>query len=153
MFTRRTATVTISAPDASMAARVSAKSRYLPVPTIRRERYALPPSCRRSSATPSASADELHDFDHVALAQSAALVVVARQDVEVDLDRDAARAQSKLADQLRDRHAVAHVPRLAVQHDVHAQDINAATFLYNLGTIWLKLRPRGGAAWRRSNER
>jgi len=38
MFTRRTATVTISAPEASMAARVSAKSLYLPVPTSKRER-------------------------------------------------------------------------------------------------------------------
>jgi len=37
ILTRRTATVTISAPLSSIAARVSAKSRYLPVPTIRRD--------------------------------------------------------------------------------------------------------------------
>jgi len=37
MFTRRTATVTISAPLASSAARVCAKSLYLPVPTSKRE--------------------------------------------------------------------------------------------------------------------
>ena len=37
MFTRRMATVTISAPLASIASRVSSKSRYLPVPTSRRE--------------------------------------------------------------------------------------------------------------------
>ena len=36
-FTRRTATVTISAPDASSAAAFCAKSLYLPVPTISRE--------------------------------------------------------------------------------------------------------------------
>ena len=38
MFVRRIATVTISAPDATTASRVSAKSRYLPVPTRSRER-------------------------------------------------------------------------------------------------------------------
>jgi hypothetical protein len=38
MLVRRMATVTISAPEASIAARVSAKSLYLPVPTSRRER-------------------------------------------------------------------------------------------------------------------
>ena len=48
---RRTATVTISAPDASMARAVSAKSLYLPVPTIRRERKVLPATVQLSSAT------------------------------------------------------------------------------------------------------
>src|SRR5438034_9629240 len=42
MFVRRIATVTISAPEATIAARVSSKSRYLPVPTSSRERYARP---------------------------------------------------------------------------------------------------------------
>ena len=42
MFVRRIATVTICAPDATTAARVSAKSLYLPVPTRRRDRYARP---------------------------------------------------------------------------------------------------------------
>jgi hypothetical protein len=37
MLVRRMATVMISAPEASIAARVSAKSLYLPVPTSRRE--------------------------------------------------------------------------------------------------------------------
>ena len=37
MFVRRMATVTISAPLASTARPVSAKSRYLPVPIRRRE--------------------------------------------------------------------------------------------------------------------
>jgi hypothetical protein len=49
MLTRRTATVTISAPDASMARLVSAKSLYLPVPTISRDRYLLPASSKKSS--------------------------------------------------------------------------------------------------------
>src|ERR1700756_312479 len=43
MFTRRTATVTISAPLSSTAERVSAKSVYFPVPTIRRDLYDFSP--------------------------------------------------------------------------------------------------------------
>ena len=39
---RRTATVTMSAPDAAWARAISWKLRYLPVPTIRRERKARP---------------------------------------------------------------------------------------------------------------
>jgi len=42
MLVRRMATVTISAPLASTARRVSSKSLYLPVPIRRRERYARP---------------------------------------------------------------------------------------------------------------
>jgi hypothetical protein len=37
MLTRRTATVTIWAPDASTAAAFCSKSLYLPVPTISRD--------------------------------------------------------------------------------------------------------------------
>jgi hypothetical protein len=42
MLTRRTATVTISAPDASTAAAFWAKSLYLPVPTISRDAKVRP---------------------------------------------------------------------------------------------------------------
>jgi hypothetical protein len=38
MFTRRTATVTTSAPDASSACTMTAFELYFPVPTNRRER-------------------------------------------------------------------------------------------------------------------
>src|SRR3954468_15015375 len=41
--TRRTATVTISAPEASIAVAMVALSRYSPVPTMRRERNSRPP--------------------------------------------------------------------------------------------------------------
>jgi hypothetical protein len=37
MLTRRTATVTISAPEASCARTITAGDEYLPVPTMRRE--------------------------------------------------------------------------------------------------------------------
>src|SRR6202041_3656232 len=41
-LTRRTATVTISAPEAEWARRISSKLRYFPVPTIKRELKARP---------------------------------------------------------------------------------------------------------------
>src|SRR5450830_910468 len=48
MLVRRMATVTICAPLASTARRVSSKSLYLPVPRSRREAYALPAIFRES---------------------------------------------------------------------------------------------------------
>src|SRR5260221_3399283 len=43
-LTRRTATVTISAPEASMASRMFSNDGYFPVPTIRRDLNSFPPS-------------------------------------------------------------------------------------------------------------
>src|SRR5512147_2844611 len=102
MFTRRTATVTISAPAASMARRVSSKSLYFPVPTISRERYALPPISKLSLTALSPSADEMHDLDDVAGSQRPPRVLVARQHFLVQLDRQAAAAQRQLRDQIGD---------------------------------------------------
>src|SRR3712207_2761618 len=42
--TRRTASVTISAPEALCAAFISSKLRYLPVPTMRRDENGRPPT-------------------------------------------------------------------------------------------------------------
>ena len=54
MFTRRTATVTMSAPDASCAACMIACDGYLPVPTIRREEKVRPAITRNQSFCQSA---------------------------------------------------------------------------------------------------
>src|SRR5512147_254471 len=94
MFTRRTA--------ASMARRVSSKSLYFPVPTISRERYALPPISKLSLTALSPSADEMHDLDDVAGSQRPPRVLVARQHFLVQLDRQAAAAQRQLRDQIGD---------------------------------------------------
>jgi hypothetical protein len=48
ILVRRIATVMICAPDASTASRVSSKSRYLPVPTSRRDEKILLPSLKVS---------------------------------------------------------------------------------------------------------
>src|SRR6185369_844721 len=81
MFTRRTATVIISAPDASCARTITAGDEYLPVPTNRREVNVLSAIVKRSMALPISrspkssalpfdplsAADEVHDFHRVAL--------------------------------------------------------------------------------------
>ena len=68
MFTRRTATVTMSAPEASCACAITACDGYLPVPTISRDVNVRPaideggPDHRRLPA-----ADEVDDLDLVAV--------------------------------------------------------------------------------------
>src|SRR5690348_7906129 len=47
-FTRRTATVTMSAPEAACARAISGKLRYFPVPTISRDLNARPAMIRSS---------------------------------------------------------------------------------------------------------
>src|SRR5439155_4692358 len=94
MFTRRTATVTISAPEASTARRVSAKDAYLPVPTIRRERYSRPARTKGSADRAiSAASDEMDDLDAVAGGEPPGGVVGARHHGAVHLDGDPPRSE------------------------------------------------------------
>src|SRR5690606_33575391 len=136
---------TISAPLASMARRVSAKSLYFPVPTMRRERNVRSPRenvssmissgprgrpvalsrCGRWTAG-SAAADELHDLELVAGREPRGRVLVARHDVAVALDGDPALAEAELVQQVGDGDAVADVARLAVQPDLHSADDSGA---------------------------
>src|SRR5947207_287056 len=65
MLTRRTATVTISAPEASCACTITALEGYLPVPTMRRDVKVRPARTKASIAL--ASTHEVHDLDLVAV--------------------------------------------------------------------------------------
>src|SRR5437667_8449670 len=71
--TRRTATVTISAPDASIARAIVSLSRYFPVPTMRRDWNERPPMVKgmsrivsRAVVMRSTPSDEMHQLDCVA---------------------------------------------------------------------------------------
>src|SRR4051812_23935 len=59
---RRSATVTISHPEASSAAFISSALRYLPVPSIRRDVKILPPISSSSNIELTALLDELLRF-------------------------------------------------------------------------------------------
>src|SRR5258706_16144351 len=120
MLVRRIATVTISAPEASIARRVSSKSGYLPVPPSRREPYALPATTsasfvtRVSGAFTLASADRDHDLDAVALREALVGKAAARHDLAVALDRQALAGELELVEELRDRGRSIELARCAV---------------------------------------
>ena len=103
MLTRRTATVTICAPDASSAAAFSSKLLYLPVPMISREVNVRPATvqlsalmlCAMLTSTP---ADEMDDLVIVAVLDHRLRQKRARDHREIALDRDSMRVESKLVE-------------------------------------------------------
>ena len=100
MLTRRTATVTISAPDASTAAAFSSKLLYLPVPTISREVKVRPATVQLSASTGalhvhSAASDEMDDLKIVAILDRHLAERRARHDLEIALDRDPPRIEAR----------------------------------------------------------
>src|SRR5215475_13155103 len=121
MFTRRTATVMISAPDASTARRVSSNDRYFPVPMINRERYSRPASRKGSSIVMcrSAASDEVNDLDGVALAQRRRRVRGTRYDRPVELDRDAPPTEPERGHEVGHRRTVGQHMRLVVHRHLH----------------------------------
>src|SRR6185436_9264600 len=101
MLVRRIATVTICAPEASMAARVCAKSLYFPVPTSRREENFCPAISRTSFTSATSHCD--HDFEAVAVREQCRAVRPARHDLAVALHRDLLARQGHRQQQLRER--------------------------------------------------
>src|SRR6185295_14440747 len=112
MLTRRTATVIISAPEASCAWTMTAGDEYLPVPTMSRDRKVLPAMTKLSMAmlnpllrmllpyhhtegwrrNPAvdrlSAADKVHDFHFVAVVYLGRVERCALQHDEVVLHRD-----------------------------------------------------------------
>src|SRR5829696_5287085 len=115
MLTRRTATVTISAPAASCAWAMTAKDEYLPVPTISRDVNVRPAMTSGSgvamglvllSETPPglATTDEVDDLDLVALADHGRVEHRTPHNDEVVLDRDATGVDRQHREQGRNGH-------------------------------------------------
>src|SRR5687768_9331669 len=109
MLVRRIATVTIWAPEASIARRVSSKSRYFPVPTSRRDAYDLPATTSGSlvmldgASRPRtlASPHRDHDLDPVTLDQELVGEAAARHDLSVALDSEALAGELERLEDLR----------------------------------------------------
>src|SRR6266542_2490060 len=114
MLTRRTATVTTSAPATSMAFCVSMKSLYLPVPTHRRERNSIPAIVKRSSfmvvALP--PADEADDFKPVSIAQRGSGKCLTVHNFEVQLNGDTLGGDAQVGQKGCHRMALRHFPIL-----------------------------------------
>src|SRR5436190_14330828 len=102
MLVRRIATVTICAPEASIAARVCAKSLYLPVPTSSRDVKDLPAISSTSFISTSTHRD--HDFQPVAVGKQRGAMRAARHDFAITFDGDLAAGQRQALKQRRNRH-------------------------------------------------
>src|SRR3990172_4823524 len=100
-FTRRTATVTTSAPDASMARTMASLDWYLPVPTMRREWRVRSPMTSGVSVNAGAAAmfvmlssggstaaDKMNQLDAVAFADGRCGEALATHDSPVVLHHD-----------------------------------------------------------------
>ena len=125
MFTRRTATVTISAPDASTAAAFSSKLLYLPVPTISREVKVRPATVQVSALTVllrghSTASHEMDDLVIVAVLDADSPSVDARHDFQVALDRDPHRIEASSLTISAMLMPSAHPAMLAVDADLNA---------------------------------
>ncbi len=101
-LTRRTATVTISAPLAATAAAFWAKSLYLPVPTISREVNVRPATVQVSDSVISAT-HKMDDLQRIAFGQRDFAQCRARDDHAVALHRDLGRIEFEAADQIGNR--------------------------------------------------
>src|SRR6187397_2180010 len=119
MFTRRTATVTISAPLASTAAAFSSKLLYLPVPTISREAKVRPATVHVSAATDcgafnSTTSNEMHDLELVPLDHFDIGECRARNHFQIVLDGDLPRIESDGLEHCSEAASAGNSPRLPV---------------------------------------
>src|SRR6185369_9547324 len=119
MFTRRTATVTISAPDASTAAAFSSRLLYLPVPTISRDVKVRPATVQLSGETDcgafnSASSNKMHDLERIAVSDGDLAQSCARDDLEIALTRALLRVETQLTEHRGDAESAGHSPPLTV---------------------------------------
>src|SRR5207247_11053704 len=100
MFTRRTATVIISAPDASCALTMTAADAYLPVPTMRREEKLLPAMIKLSEFMRLPAADKVDDVNLISLVHDKFVERPSLEYAAVMLDGDAARVDRETGMQL-----------------------------------------------------
>src|SRR6266508_2984089 len=123
MFTRRTATVIISAPDASCDWTITAGDEYFPVPTISRDekvlsaiRNASIPIPNPQSLIPTAS-NKVHNLNRVALLDHGAIERVSLEHDEIVLHGDATRVDVQVREQLGHRERPHNLEPVAIQGD------------------------------------
>src|ERR1051325_4321305 len=107
-----------------MARAIVSLSRYLPVPTMRREWNVRPPTTNgvsrmvSTAAVMSAPSYEMHQLDRVARSDRDVPQPGAPHDRAVVLDHHGARVELERAEQLEQRGAARHPALLPVHHDV-----------------------------------
>src|SRR3972149_521265 len=123
-LTRRSATVTISAPDASCACFMISIVAYLPVPTISRDENSLPPRTRFVSLM-LAAPHRSYDFHPVALAQGGRRVRALRRPLAVHGHRRDLARDAEVREQAFDAEPVGDLQLLAVHRDPHKRNDRA----------------------------
>src|SRR5688572_18940615 len=124
--TRRSATVTISAPDAASAARVSSSEAYLPVPTMMRDESVRPARVQVSFI--SASSDEGDELETITCEDHRRRVIRPRDDLAIALDGNSAIAEPQLSEQYGYGRAVFDFLRLSVDDYVDARRHRAGNY-------------------------
>src|SRR5262245_56104071 len=136
MFTRRTATVTMSAPDASCACAMTACEEYLPVPTMSRERNVLSAMVKAVSViaawcfVPSyplcpaclSAAHEVDDLQPIAFAHHRVGKSVVLDDREVVLDGHTPGIDLQRHEEIGDRQRPLELERFSVERDLHGRE-------------------------------
>src|SRR5690606_11410984 len=132
--TRRTATVTTSAPEARIASTICSFDAYFPVPTIKRDRNVRSPITRGASACGlvfdgtacvvmrSATANEVHQLEHVTIHKRPRIELVAvAQDLPVVLHDDQAGVELQLAQQHPECGSGGQLTALTVDHQLQGR--------------------------------
>lgn len=118
--TRRMATVTMSQPERRKQSAVSSRSLYLPVPVMSRDDKAtLPNTNEESAAAISASTDEGHDFDDVAVFELGLFAQGAAHHLAVVLDGHLLEGQGAIEQQLVEVLAGVDDDGVSVDGDAH----------------------------------
>src|SRR5258705_801206 len=125
MFTRRTATVTMSAPDAACACAITACDEYLPVPTMSRDVKVRPAMVNGVSVMSrplnSAATHEIDDLDAVAVADERRRERGAPDDHEVVLHRDAPRVDVEPFEKFLHRQRLLEIVGIPVERNAHGR--------------------------------
>ncbi len=125
-FTRRTATVTTSAPDASIARVIVSMSEYLPVPTMRRDWNVRPPIVSGVSSTVSTavviaspSTDKMHELNRIAGRDFHVAESWPAHDAAIVLDDHRARIELQLSQDFEQGRTLSELLAFSVHHHVH----------------------------------
>src|SRR5256712_12311155 len=141
-LTRRTATVTISAPDSSCAWRMISLLEYLPVPTMSRDVKSLPPSTRFVSCI-STTSHGPNDFHAVTVAQRHRGVRRLRRDLAVHRDRGVLALDREVCEEALEAEPVGDLHLAPVDGDLH-RDENGRSPCRGCGRVCSRRVPFAG---------
>src|SRR2546423_10336298 len=123
MFTRRTATVTMSAPDAACACAITACDEYLPVPTMSREEKVRPAMVKGVSVISErlSATHEVDDFDAIAVSDQRRRERAAPHNHEVVFDGHAPRIDVEPFEKLLHGQRLLEIVGIPVERNAHGR--------------------------------